>query len=139
MELQFAFLADAATITNDGLFAVIGGGLDVIETQSMPAIKSTLVLVGRVVFKPSEFGKTHVVACEIHGPSGKIPQPPMALEIKPFKHPRDSRRPNWITVCFNYQGVRFLEPGDHYLRLSVKRKILGEVRVEVVSAQRGKT
>src|SRR5438552_12016664 len=92
MELQFAFLADAATVTNDGLFAVIGGGLDVIEAQSFPAIKSTLVLVGRVLFKPSEFGKTHVVHCEIHGPSGKIPQPDMSLEIKPFKHPRDPRR-----------------------------------------------
>src|SRR6266496_6781642 len=103
MRLEFAFLADAAYITNDGLFAVVGGGFDVIFASGFPAVKHAMALVGRIVFKENEFGKTHLLHGEIVGPDGSTLPPDMWLSVKPVPQSADPRRENWITICLNYQ------------------------------------
>jgi hypothetical protein len=144
MKLDFAFLADAATITDDGLFAVVGGGFDVLKPQAFPATKSAMALVGRVTFPADEMGKSYLLHGEIIGPDGcALPpdmSPDMWLSIKPFPHPRNPERGNWTTICLNYQGVSFPTPGVYFVRLSLRTQdagaggfqILGQVKIEVL-------
>ncbi len=132
MKLAFAFLADAATITEDGCFAVVGGGFDVLQTQGFPAVKPALALVGRVVFEAGEFGKTYLLHGAIVGPGGGAIPPDLWLSIKPFPHPRDPNRANWTTICLNYQGVTFPTPGEYVFRLSIGKQVLGQVTLEVL-------
>ena len=132
MKLDFAFLADAATIANDGLFAVVGGGFDLVWAGGFPATKSAMALVGRVVFEASEFGTTHQLHGEIIGPDGIVIPPDMWLSINPIPHRSDPQRQNWMTICLNYQGVTFPTPGDYSIRLSIGSQILGQVTIEVV-------
>jgi hypothetical protein len=140
MKLDFAFLADAATITDNGLFAVVGGGFDVLKAQEFPAVKSAMALVGRVAFEAGEMGKTYLLHGEIVGPGGITLPPDLWLSFKPFPHPRDPRRENSTTICLDYQGVSFPTPGDYFIRLSIRTEdvdasraqILGQVRIEVL-------
>ncbi len=132
MKLEFAFLADAATITEDGCFSVEGGGFDVLQTQGFPAIKPEMALVGRVVFEVGELEKTFLLHGEIVGPGGSPIPPEMWLVIKPFPHPRDPNRANWTTICLNYRGVPFPTPGEYVFRLSIGSEVLGQVTLEVL-------
>ncbi len=136
MRLEFAFLADAADIRDDGLFAVVSGGFDLIKAQSLPAVKSAMVLVGRIVFEPSEIGRSFQLHGEIVGPNGIRVPPEMWLPVKAFPHPNEQdpnhpTRANWMTVCLNYQGVSFPLPGEYSLHLSIGEKLLGQVQIEV--------
>ena len=70
MKLEFAFLADAVDIRNDGQFSVVGGGFDLLRARSFPAMKYAMALVGRVVFEPVEMDKNYLMLCEIIGPDG---------------------------------------------------------------------
>ncbi len=132
MKLEFAFLADAVDIRNDGQFSVVGGGFDLLRAPSFPAMKYAMALVGRVVFEPVEMDKNYLMLCEIIGPDGTTIPPALYLSMKPFSHPIGPNRSNWMTFCFNYQGVQFPTPGDYFLRLSIDKEILGQVSISVL-------
>jgi hypothetical protein len=132
MKLDFAFLADAAYITDDGLFCVVGGGFDIIFASGFPAIKHAMALVGRVVFEASEFGKVHLLHGEIVGPNDSLIPPDLWLSLKPFPPPTGSGRDNWMTICLNYQGVAFPTPGEYCIRLSVGNQKVGDVKIHVL-------
>ena len=132
MKLAFAFLADAATLQDSGLFAVIGGGFDVLYGKSFPATKGAMVLIGRIDFTRKECGKTHEVLTEIVAPNGKIVQPVLRLSLTPFLNPRKPKKGNWMTICFNYQNVVFEMEGDYVFRLSVGDRVIGEVPLEAI-------
>jgi hypothetical protein len=110
MKLQFAFLADAATIQDNGLFAVVGGGFDVIQVAQFPTVKHAMVLVGRVHFAKEEIGKTYNLHVEIIGPDGKSVPPEMWMLLKPFAHPRHEERGNWLTCMCQLSRCRIKGP-----------------------------
>jgi hypothetical protein len=132
MKLAFAFLADAADIRNDGQFSVVGGGFDMLRASSFPAVKYAMALVGRVEFEPAEINKSYSLHSEIIGPNGIAIPPDLWLTLKPFTNPVAPNRPNWTTICFNYQGVSFPTPGDYFLRLSIDKMILDQVTISVL-------
>lgn len=132
MELGFAFLADAATVPENGMFDVIGGGFDVLTGNQLPAIKHAMVLIGRIVFEAHECGKEYELHGEIVGPNGEIVPPHMRVSFVAPPHPRHKERPNWMTVCLNYQGVSFPMAGDYSFKLTVENQSIGEVTLEVV-------
>jgi hypothetical protein len=132
MKLDFAFLADAATVQDNGMFAVIGGGFDILRGTQFPATKHAMALVGRVRFGPDEWGKNYKIHAEIVAPDGQIIPPDLWISFDPSPHPRDLTRSNTTTFCFNYQGVQFPSPGDYVLRLSDGSQTIGQVVLEVV-------
>ncbi len=135
MKLEFAFLADAATILNDGLFDVIGGGFDVVLGKAFPATKHAMVLIGRIQFSPEECGKEFELLGEIvdHDGNGIFPELRGTVTARP--HPRNPKRTNWMTVCLNCQAVTFPVPGEYFFRLSVDKQFLGQVGIEVVAEE----
>lgn len=132
MKLEFAFLADAATVLEKGVFDVIGGGFDVVTGMSFPATKYAMVLIGRVLFDAAECGKEYEFSGEIVDAGGKAIFPKMRGALVPPQHPRDPKRSNWMTVCLNCQGVIFPTPGDYFFRLSIGDVVVGQVIIEAV-------
>jgi hypothetical protein len=136
MKLEFAFLADAATILENGLFDVIGGGFDVFKARTFPATKYGLVLIGRILFDPEECGKKYTVVGEIIDSNGKRIFPPMEAFPEPNRHPRPpNTQPTWVTVCFNCLGVVVDAPGDYFFRLTVDNRVLGQVMIQVIQEE----
>lgn len=132
MKLEFAFLADAATMQDNGLFAVVGGGFDVLTGEVFPATKYAMALIGRVRLEPDECGKPHKIHAEIIAPDGQVVPPDLWISFHQPGHPRDAKRSNTTTFCFNYQGARFPTPGDYVFRLSDGTQTIGQVILEVV-------
>jgi len=136
MKLEFAFLSDAATLQDNGLFAVVSGGFDVIDSEEFPATKHAMALIGRLRFGADECGKSYAIKAEVVSPDGKVlgPEwvPPLTIQFYQFPHPRDPKRSNVTTFCFNYQGVRFPEPGLYLIRLTEESREIGRLEIEVI-------
>ncbi len=132
MKLEFAFLADAATVQDNGLFAVVGGGFDVLVGEQFPATKYAMVFIGRLRLEPEDCGKHYEIHAEIVAPDGQVVPPDLWISFDAPPHPRDPKRSNTTTFCFNYQGVRFPAPGDYAFRLSDGMQTIGQVILEVV-------
>ncbi len=58
MELDFAFLADAADVSMGKLF-VLGGAFDTIHVPSFPASHPVLAVVLRLLLSPNELDRKH--------------------------------------------------------------------------------
>ncbi len=132
MKLEFAFLADAATLQDNGMFAVVGGGFDVVLGEKFPATKYAMALIGRVRFEAEECGKHYRIHAEIVAPDGQIVPPDLWIAFNQAPHPRQPNRSNVTTFCFNFQGVQFSAPGDYVFRLSDGTQTIGQVILEVV-------
>jgi len=132
MKLDFAFLADAATLQDNGMFAVVGGGFDVVAGEQFPATKYAMALVGRVRCEAEECGRNYQVHAKIVSPNGQVVPPELAISFEQVPHPRNPSRSNTTTFCFNYQGVQFPEPGDYTFQLTEGARMIGLVLLEVV-------
>jgi hypothetical protein len=134
MKLDFVFLSDAATIMDDGRFDVIGGGFDHIRSKVLPMEKGAMVVVGRVSFEVNEIGETFDLRADIVGPGGKLIREPLWLSLKPIRSPINPQSATSITICVNYQVVRFETPGNYSVRLSVsgQSEPFGEVFFQVI-------
>jgi hypothetical protein len=133
MRLEFAFLADAATMQDDGTFAVVAGGFEVFVAEEFPAQKPIIVLIARLVFEPKECNTKHTYTCEFLDPNGGVVFPAFAGEFSPPSHPRHPERGNTMTLCLNAAGAIFSAPGDYAVRLSIDGKPVVDVPIEAVS------
>lgn len=131
MKLEFAFLADAATVLENGQFDVIGGGFDVVRGKRFPATKYAMTLIGRLLFDQQDFGKRHELTGEILDAGGSIIFPTLQTDFQSEPRPGGKRAP-WIALCLNWQGVTFPTPGEYSIRLSVDKDVVGHVVIEAV-------
>lgn len=69
MEVDYAFLANAAE-ANNGVFHVLGGGIDTVRSPKIPVNYPKLSLVLRVVFEPAELGRKHRLEIQVMDEDG---------------------------------------------------------------------
>jgi hypothetical protein len=132
MKLEYAFLADAATVLDNGLFDVVRGGFDVVQASSFPATKYVMLAIGRIWFEPAECGKKHILCGQIIDRNGTPVFTTAEAEFMPAPHPRHPERGKWMTVCLNCQGVVLPEEGDYSFCLLVGNQKIGEVSFEAI-------
>jgi hypothetical protein len=135
MRLKFAFLADAATMQDDGTFAVIAGGFEVLRAEEFPVQKPVMVLIARLAFESEECNTKHTYTCEFLDPNGGTIFPTFVGEFSPPSHPRHPERENTMTLCLNAAGATFSAPGDYAIRLSIDGKSVVDVPIEVISEE----
>ncbi|MBI4369019.1 MAG: hypothetical protein HY547_02195 [Elusimicrobia bacterium] len=70
MELDFAFLADAAEVTGGKLY-VLGGAFDTIWIKEPPVTVPHMTLAMRFLFSPAEAGRQHSLEIIILDEDGK--------------------------------------------------------------------
>ncbi|HUY77024.1 MAG TPA: hypothetical protein VMV29_09660, partial [Ktedonobacterales bacterium] len=61
MQLQFAILADAAQVLPGGKFVIMGGGVQVLNAPSFPAMNPALALIVRLSVNSEEVEQQHML------------------------------------------------------------------------------
>lgn len=130
MDLDYAFLADAAEVSSDGKLYALGAGVNVIRATKFPVMHPHLSLVIRLRLHPTECNREHRLDVELWDPDGKSLA---RLDGKfgaaqPEAH---GTRPAFVQMVFNYVNTEFLRPGDFAFHVLVNGQHFKELPVFV--------
>lgn len=130
MEVDFAFLADAAEITN-GKFYVISGGFDTIHSSEVPFNYHPFSFVLRLLLSPAELDRKHRVEVHILDEDGrKITSVEGDLEIKRAAHLPKGWRQGFLSV-WNIANLRFEKFGDYAFDIVVNGSSIKQLPLRV--------
>jgi hypothetical protein len=71
MDLDFAFLADAADVASSKLY-VLGGAFDTIYVPAFPAVHPALAVVLRLMLVPHDLDRMHKLDIVLHDADGRV-------------------------------------------------------------------
>jgi hypothetical protein len=133
MELEGIFLARFAELTPDGLFTVVGGGVNRINAGSFPWSWGLMFLLVRYRLTPEEAHRQHLLSIERETPNGQLEPigpafPMMNLPTAPEVGP-DGKFAFSLNYCMT--NLIFSEPGVYKYRLKMDGKEAGEVKLLV--------
>lgn len=131
MEVDFAFLAEAAEAVN-GKFFVIGGGFDTIWTKQVPVSYPKMSFVLRVIFDAAEVGRNHKLEIKIMDEDGgkfATIGGDIGTGNKSPNLPKGWKQ-GFLTVL-NFVGLQFLKFGDYTFHIVVNNSTLKSVPFRV--------
>jgi hypothetical protein len=70
MELDFALLAEAADTNDVGKVSMLGGGIDGVSLEKVPATIPPIAIVARFSIGPDEWDGQHSISIELQRPQG---------------------------------------------------------------------
>jgi hypothetical protein len=120
MEIDFAFLANYAEATPNGLVTAVGAGWDNAWRTSYPASFSGY-LVARLTLTRQEMTHAHNVELDIVDADGHATVPRISMPIEP--PPTPGVRLN-MNLLFDLRGVVVSNPGSYNLELGVDGRSL---------------
>jgi hypothetical protein len=135
MQLAYAFIADAATLTPDGKLGVLGGDFQIIQARQFPAIQPAISLVLKVRGTVEEWREEHHLQVRVVDSSGQSIHPDVDGPIPHLKPALSPDLPMGVAVIVNYQGIQFHEAGDYAFRVALDRDEVASVLVRVVRGQ----
>lgn len=116
--MDFAFVADAAEVTQGKLYA-IGGAFDTIWASSVPVAHPHLSLVMRLFFTPAEVGRKHRVEINLMDEDGKrMASVGGALEIGQNPNLPKGWQQGFLTVL-NFANLKFEKFGGYSFEIVV--------------------
>jgi hypothetical protein len=129
MQLEYAFLADAAQASEGKLF-VLGGGIDRIFAQSFPAIHSHMTLVLKIELHPAECGREHNLEVELWDPDGT----PIGGKLSGTF---SAERPNdgssaFVQVVLDLFNQAFPQPGNYGFQILADGQLLKSMSLRLV-------
>lgn len=135
MEVDFAFLADAAEANNGKLY-LVGGAFDTLWADAAPIIHPRLSFIMRLVFSPGDIGRRHALEVSIVDEDGRrLARVESPLEVG--KNPE--LPPGWrqgLLSVLNFANLKFDRFGTYSFELVVDNFSLKSVLLRV--AQRPK-
>ena len=119
MDVDFAFLADAAEVAN-GKLHLVGGAFDTIWGQQAPLNYPKLSMALRLLFSPAELNRKHKVEIRIMNEDGKIIPPSIGGDLEISKNPNLPKgwKQGFMTVM-NFANLNFPAFGDYSFELVV--------------------
>jgi hypothetical protein len=133
MHLLYAFPANAADLTPDGRFSVLGGGFETIHGRSFPLVQPSMAVIVKLAVAPAECGREHHFQATLTGPGGPLP-PEILIPFNAPRHPRHPERDVGVTLLISLPGLTFPTPGEYSLVLRAGDRECGSIRLEVVRA-----
>jgi Family of unknown function (DUF6941) len=116
MELEYAFIATAAQVNDDGRFSVLGGGTDTLGAWQLPGAAPPLALVIKLKDDGNAAAVEHTVEVTISRPNGKTET---VLAGHPFRLTRTlPGRPAGVTIVVD-ASLRMETPGEHRFHIRV--------------------
>jgi len=131
VEVEYAFLADAAQAT-DGKLHVLGAGIDEIRAPDFPCVHPYMSLVVKLELHPSECDRDHGLEIELWDPDGNRIGPQLKGV---FSASRDSDHPTrsvFVQMVLNIMGAEFPDPADYAFQVIVNGQHMKEVRLRLV-------
>ena len=122
MEVDFAFLADAAEVAN-GKLHLVGGAFDTIWTQQVPLNYPKLSLAMRLLLSAAELDRKHKVEIRIMNEDGKVVPPSVGGDLEISKNPNLPKgwKQGFMTVM-NFANLTFPAFGDYSFELIVDNR-----------------
>ena len=117
MELDYALLADAASVDSDGKLYVMGGNLGTVQTEPPPAAISQLALVATVTAGLEEAERPSRFTVEIEGPDGEVTVPAIHGDVQAVAGDDDPVARATIVLTLN--GLPVQNSGRHAVRISI--------------------
>ncbi len=130
MEVDFAFLADAAEAVNGKIY-VVGGAFDTIWASNVPVVYPQLSLVMRLMFTPAEVGRKHKIEINLMEEDGKrITSVGGDLEIGQNPEVPKGWRQGFLT-SLNFANLKFEKLGDYGFEIVVNNSSLKSVPLRI--------
>jgi hypothetical protein len=139
MQLEDMFFARFADLTPDGLFTVVGGGLNRINADGFPSSLDLLFLVSRLRLTTEEGQAKHAFAVERETPGGNIEPIGTEDSIDPIS-PTADLGPDGrlgLTFAFSLVNLLFPEAGIYKYRLKIDGRELGGAELLVSGPAQG--
>ena len=139
MKLEDIFFARFAELGPDGLFTVVGGGLNKINADGFPSSWGILFLLTRVRLTPEEAQAQHTTAVVRETPDGQIE--PIGEESPMMRLPPtadigpDGRLSLSFCVCL--VNLVFLTPGVYKYRFKIDGQEFGAAELLVAGPAQG--
>ena len=116
MELEYAFIATAAQVNDDGRFSVLGGGTDTLRASKLPGAAPPLALVIKLKDDSNATALKHTVEVTMSRPNGKTET---VLAGHPFWLTRRlPDRAAGVTIVVD-ASLRMETPGEHRFHIRV--------------------
>ena len=134
MEVDFAFLADAAEAVN-GKVHVVGGAFDTIWTAQVPINHPKLSFVLRLEFDAAEMGVKHKLDIRIMDEDGNNVQTiggEITVGEKSPQLPKGWRQ-GWLTVL-NFANLKFSKFGDYSFNVVINNSNRKSVHLRIAQA-----
>ena len=133
MELDFAFLADAADVPMGKLF-VLGGAFDTIHVPGFPAMHPMLAVVVRLLFKPHDLDRKHELEILLLNADGKQ----VASAKGDLTMPKSPDAPaGWkqaILLPLRFFNVPFNQQGHYSFEILADGQMLKAIPLRVIEA-----
>jgi len=130
MKIDFAFLADAAEESKGKLY-VVGGAIDTIWTQSVPAVHPRISLALRLLISPGELGRSHQLEISLMDGDGKRVAA-VKGQFEPDKNQNLSA--GWeqgMLLVLNVPNLQFQKFGDYQFDIMCNNSSLKTVPLRV--------
>ena len=133
MELDFAFLADAADVSMGKLF-VLGGAFDTIHVQAFPATHPVLAVVLRLLLGPLDLDRKHELQILLLDADGKH----IASANGELTMPKaPGSPPGWkqnVILPLRFFNVPFKEEGHYSIEILADGKMAKAIPLRVILA-----
>lgn len=117
MEVEFAFLADAAEATPNQKLYVLGGGIEKLYAPSFPATHPSIALVVKIRLHPIECDRAHQLLIELWGPNAQRVGPTISGEVSAQRDADDPARSRSVPLVLNILSLQFAEPGEYTFQI----------------------
>jgi hypothetical protein len=134
VEVQIASLCDCAADYGGGKLSFLGA-FDTILVQTFPAVHPLCSVALRIVFRDTDEGE-HDLQLTMIDEDGRnqIPNlPPARINVKLGEHMFFSSN-NFV---FNLQGLQFPAAGQYSIDISMDKKIIARIPLQVIQVQAG--
>ena len=130
MNVDFAFLAEAAETINGKLY-LIGGAIDTIWTETLPIVYPRLSFVMRLLFSLTEIGRAHHIELNLMNEDGKV----LARVSGDIHVSRNPQVPgDWeqgFLAVLNFAGLTFERFGEYRFELVADHVNLHSSRLHI--------
>lgn len=130
MQVDFAFLADAAEAVNGKLY-VVGGAIDTFWAANLPLICQKLSLVMKLEFSAAELDSAHEIKIHLIDEDGKsLATIGGNLELKRSPNLPKGWLQGMLTVL-NFGNLKFDQFGDYSFEIMVNNTSLKSLKLRV--------
>jgi hypothetical protein len=137
MELDFAFLADAADVSMGKLF-VLGGAFDTIYVPGFPATHPTLAVVVRLLLSPNDLDRKHKLEILLLDADGRT----LASASGELMVPKAPDAPaGWkqsVILPLRFFNIPFKETGHYSIEILSNASLLKAIPLRVVTTPQAK-
>jgi hypothetical protein len=131
MKLEFAMLADSASMTADNKVDIKGAGVDIVQAPSYPAVHPTITLVGSFVLEGDDDTRGHELRVEGTTPTGESWIGPVVQRFTPGMPQPNTERKKFV-LLLTLDGLVFPVSGEYTVQLSVDGALVHEMPLHAI-------